>query len=97
MRVPTMIIGAQNDTVAPVASHSEPFYDQIPASAEKAYLELAGQGHGVGLTTNTTEMKYAVAWFKRYIDDDTRYDRFLCPRPSGPTISEYRDTCPPGA
>jgi cutinase len=97
MRVPTMIIGAQNDTVAPVSSHSEPFYNQIPASAEKAYLELAGQGHGVGLTTNTTEMKYAVAWFKRYIDDDTRYDQFLCPRPSASTISEYRDTCPTGS
>jgi dienelactone hydrolase len=97
MRVPTLIIGAQNDTVAPVASHAEPFYNQIPASAEKAYLELAGQGHGVGLTTNTTEMKYAVAWLKRYIDDDTRYDQFLCPRPSASTISEYRDTCPPGS
>jgi dienelactone hydrolase len=97
MRVPTMLIGAQNDTVAPVASHSEPFYDQIPASAEKAYLELAGQGHGVGLSTNTTQMKYAVAWFKRYIDDDTRYDQFLCPAPSGSTIAEYRHTCPPGS
>jgi dienelactone hydrolase len=97
LRVPTLVIGAQNDAVAPVASHSEPFYNQIPASAEKAYLELAGQGHGVGLSTNTTQMKYAVAWFKRYIDDDTRYDQFLCPRPSGPTIAEYRDTCPPGS
>jgi dienelactone hydrolase len=97
MRVPTMIIGAQNDTVASVATHAEPFYNQIPASAEKAYLELAGQGHGVGVSTNTTQMKYAVAWFKRYIDDDTRYDQFLCPRPSGSTIAEYRDTCPPGS
>ena len=32
VRVPTMVIGAQADTVAPVASHSEPFYQSIPAS-----------------------------------------------------------------
>jgi dienelactone hydrolase len=97
MRVPTMIIGAQNDAIASVAAHSEPFYNQIPATAEKAYLELAGQGHMAGITTNTTQMKFAVAWFKRYLDDDTRYDQFLCPPPSGTTISEYRHTCPPGS
>ena len=94
MRTPSMIIGAQNDAIASVASHSEPFYTQIPASAEKAYLELAGQGHGAGTQANTTQAKYTVAWFKRYIDNDTRYEQFLCPRPSGPTIAEYRDTCP---
>jgi hypothetical protein len=35
-----------------------------------------------------------VAWFKRYLDDDLRYDQFLCPPPAGPTIIEYRHTCP---
>jgi dienelactone hydrolase len=97
MRVPTMIIGAQNDAIASVAAHSEPFYNQIPATAEKAYLELRGQSHMVGVTTNATQMKYAVAWLKRYVDDDTRYDQFLCPAPSGIDISEYRHTCPPGS
>jgi dienelactone hydrolase len=98
MQVPTMLIGAQNDGVASPAAHAEPFYNSIPASAEKAYLELAGQGHGVGVTTNATQMKYAIAWFKRYIDNDTRYDQFLCPAPSaGGAIAEYRHTCPTGS
>lgn len=94
MQTPSMIIGAQNDAVASVTSHAEPFYTQIPASAEKAYLELAGQGHGAGTQANVTQAKYTVAWFKRYIDNDARYEQFLCPAPSGPTIAEYRDTCP---
>jgi dienelactone hydrolase len=34
MQVPTMIIGAQNDAIASVAAHSEPFYNQIPATTE---------------------------------------------------------------
>jgi len=94
VRVPSMIIGAQNDTVASVTAHSEPFYQQIPAASEKAYVELAGQDHFVGLTANTTQAKFAVVWLKRYVDNDTRYEPFMCPRPSGPTIVEYRDTCP---
>jgi dienelactone hydrolase len=94
VRVPTLIVGAQNDSVAPVASHSEPFYTQIPATTEKAYLEVAGASHGLGTTAETTQARLAVAWLKRYVDNDTRYEQFICPPPSGPTISEYRHTCP---
>jgi dienelactone hydrolase len=98
LQVPTMIIGAQNDTTASVTSHAEPFYESIPEESEKAYLELAGQGHTVGVSGNTTQAKYAVAWFKRYIDNDARYEQFLCPAPQESSISEYRDTCPgPGS
>nr|WP_230298684.1 dienelactone hydrolase family protein [Actinomadura coerulea] len=95
VRVPTMVIGAQADTVAPVATHSQPFYESIPAASEKAYLELAGASHFAPNTSNTTIAKYSISWLKRYIDNDTRYDQFLCPAPSRDlTISEYRDTCP---
>ncbi|MGA5758068.1 alpha/beta hydrolase family protein [Nonomuraea bangladeshensis] len=96
VRVPTMIIGGQADAVAPVATHSQPFYTSIPSSSEKAYLELAGASHFFPQTTNTTMAKSMVAWLKRWVDDDTRYDPFLCPAPRGLAISEYRDTCPNG-
>ena len=43
--MPTLIIGAENDTVAPVASHSKPFYTSLPATLDKAYLELNGASH----------------------------------------------------
>jgi dienelactone hydrolase len=93
--VPSMIIGAENDTIAPVASHSEPFYNSIPAASEKAYLELNEASHGVGTTSNTTQAKFMIVWLKRYVDNDTRYEQFICPPPSvSSTISEYRNTCP---
>jgi predicted dienelactone hydrolase len=94
VRVPSMIIGAQNDAVAGVAGHSEPMYQQIPATTEKAYLEVAGADHFLGAAPNNPQAKLMVAWLKRYVDNDTRYEQFICPPPSGPQISEYRNTCP---
>jgi predicted dienelactone hydrolase len=94
LRVPTFIIGGENDTVAPVSSHSIPFYNSIPASAEKAYMELDGASHSFPQTPNTTMAKYTISWLKRFVDNDTRYDQFLCPAPNDTTIQQYRDTCP---
>ncbi|MDG4824030.1 alpha/beta hydrolase [Asanoa sp. WMMD1127] len=94
LRVPTLIIGGESDTVAPVSSHSIPFYNSIPASAEKAYLELNSASHFFPQSTNTPTARQMVAWLKRFVDDDTRYEQFLCPGPSGLSIEEYRNTCP---
>lgn len=94
VRTPTLVVGAENDSVASVSSHAIPFYTSIPASAEKAYLELNGASHFAPNSTNTTIGVSSVAWLKRFVDDDTRYDQFLCPRPTGTAISDYRDTCP---
>ncbi|MEU4677596.1 alpha/beta hydrolase [Micromonospora sp. NPDC023737] len=94
LQVPTLIVGGEYDSVAPVASHSIPFYNSIPASAEKAYLELNGESHFFPQTVNTPTARQAVAWLKRFVDNDTRYEQFLCPGPSGLAIEEYRNTCP---
>ncbi|WP_197522904.1 poly(ethylene terephthalate) hydrolase family protein, partial [Actinokineospora pegani] len=40
LRVPTLVVGAQSDTVAPVSGHSIPFYNSLPSSLDRAYLEL---------------------------------------------------------
>ncbi|MEU6247594.1 alpha/beta hydrolase [Glycomyces sp. NPDC047010] len=93
---PTLIFGAENDSVAPVASHSVPFYNSIPSSAEKMYIELNGASHFAPNSSNTTIAKYAISWLKRFVDDDTRYDQFLCPVPTGSAIEESRGTCPLG-
>ena len=92
--VPTLVIGAENDTVAPVGSHSEPFYTSLPAASDKAYLELNNASHSAPTSANVTIAKYSISWLKRFIDNDTRYEQFLCPAPSGSAISEYRNTCP---
>ncbi|SCL13825.1 cutinase [Micromonospora nigra] len=94
LRVPTLIVGGETDTIAPVSSHSEPFYNSIPASSEKAYLELNGAGHFFPQSVNTPTAKQMVSWLKRFVDNDTRYEQFLCPGPTGLAIEEYRDTCP---
>ncbi|MEU0398893.1 dienelactone hydrolase family protein [Streptomyces sp. NPDC006197] len=95
---PTLIVGADGDTIAPVATHSEPFYESLPASLDKAYLELNGATHFTPNSSNTTIAKYSISWLKRFIDDDTRYDQFLCPLPRPSlTIEEYRGTCPLGS
>ncbi|MFD0366744.1 alpha/beta hydrolase family protein [Streptomyces sp. NPDC127114] len=95
---PTLVVGADGDTVAPVATHSEPFYESLPASLDKAYLELNGATHFTPNSSDTTIAKYSISWLKRFIDDDTRYDQFLCPLPRPSlTIEEYRGTCPLGS
>ncbi|HWO69070.1 MAG TPA: alpha/beta hydrolase [Umezawaea sp.] len=93
-RVPTLIIGAENDTTAPVAQHAEPFYTSLTAAPDKAYLELNNASHSAPTSANVTVAKYSISWLKRFIDNDTRYEQFLCPAPSGSAIQEYRDTCP---
>ncbi|MEU2681596.1 alpha/beta hydrolase [Streptomyces sp. NPDC007107] len=95
VKTPTLVIGADGDTVAPVATHSEPFYNSLPSSLDKAYLELRGATHFTPNSSNTTIAKYSISWLKRFIDNDTRYEQFLCPLPSaGLTIAEYRGNCP---
>ena len=97
VQVPTLIIGAENDTVAPVALHAEPSYTSIPTSTRKAYLELNGASHFAPSVANATIGMYGVAWLKRFVDEDTRYTRFLCPGPRTGLFSdveEYRSTCP---
>ncbi|MBU2664600.1 alpha/beta hydrolase [Actinoplanes bogorensis] len=94
LRVPTLIVGGESDTVAPVSSHSIPFYNSIPASSEKAYLELNNASHFFPQSVNTFTARLGVAWLKRFVDNDTRYDQFICPGPSSTSISDYRNTCP---
>ncbi|EWC61561.1 Triacylglycerol lipase precursor [Actinokineospora spheciospongiae] len=93
--VPSLIVGAENDTIAGVTQHAEPFYESL--GGEKAYLELRGADHFVVTAATPTVGKFTVAWLKRWIDSDTRYDRFLCPAPApDAVISEFRETCPLG-
>jgi len=94
VRVPTMIIGAQNDSVASVTSHSEPFYNSIPTASEKAYVELRSESHFAGNSNPADQGRAMVAWLKRYVDNDTRYESMICPPPSSLDYSEWRNTCP---
>jgi dienelactone hydrolase len=94
VRVPTMIQGAQNDNIAPVAQHSEPFYASMTNAPEKAYAEFTGASHFFSGQAGPATTRLSVSWYKRFLDNDTRYDQFLCPGPRSPEVVEYRNTCP---
>ncbi|MDT3397399.1 alpha/beta hydrolase [Streptomyces sp. B1866] len=94
---PTLIVGGQNDGIAPVNQHAKPFYNGLTSAREKAYLEMKGGDHFVVTKPNTTIGRYVLSWAKRYVDNDSRYEQFLCPAPAvGGDISDYRGTCPTG-
>jgi len=95
-QVPTLIIGGESDTVAPVAQHSEPFYQSIPSGTEKAYLELNNASHFFPQTANAPQARMMISWLKAFVDNDTRYLQFLCPGPARDNVvtEEYRNTCP---
>jgi dienelactone hydrolase len=90
---PTLVVACQDDTIAPPAQHSMPFYNSL--TVDKAYLEIAGGSHFCPTSPETTIAKYAISWLKRFVDDDTRYEQFLCPTPAaGGDISQYLSNCP---
>jgi pimeloyl-ACP methyl ester carboxylesterase len=99
VRVPTLVVGAENDSVASVASHSIPFYTSLAGTLDKAYAELNNASHFAPNSTNTPIGRYSVAWVKRFMDNDTRYEPFLCGAPhaafaTATVFSDYRSTCP---
>jgi dienelactone hydrolase len=93
IRTPTMIVAGQNDTIATPSNHAIRFYNSIPAASEKVYLELSGAGHNASNSDNPIISRFGVSWAKRYIDNDTRYEQFVCPG-GGSGISSYQQTCP---
>lgn len=76
--VPALEIGAQNDFIAPVSSNARTFYNSLPAGTPKVFMNLKGAGH---LATNSPTAKVGaatVAWLKLQVDDDARYEPFVC-------------------
>lgn len=98
--VPTLIMACENDSTANVSSHASPFYNTIPNSTDKAYMEITNGPHNCangnnGNGNDALLSTYGVSWMKRFLDKDHRYAQFLC----GPnhmanaSINEYRDNC----
>jgi predicted dienelactone hydrolase len=94
VKVPTLIVGAENDTIAPTGSHAKPFYNSLSSSTKKAYLELNGASHLAPNSSNTTIAKFSISWLKRWVDNDTRYSPFLCNVSTSSAIQTYSSNCP---
>ena len=97
--VPTVIMACENDGTASVNSHASPFYNTIPGSTDKAYLELESGPHncatGQSVAYQPTISTYGLSWMKRFLDKDNRFEPFLCGpnHEANSNISEYRDNC----
>jgi dienelactone hydrolase len=97
---PTLIWACQADGVAPVAQHASPMYEGIPAVTTKQYISVAGADHFCANNTATAGGivgAYSLAWLKRFVDNDTRYDPWVCGAHAPAVdaqINEVRQTCP---
>jgi predicted dienelactone hydrolase len=89
LSVPTLIIGGSSDTVAPNADHSVPFYTSIPSGTPRIFLELRGASHFFPQSADATVSRFAISWYKRFVDEDTRFSQFFV-RPSTSVASDYR-------
>lgn len=98
VNTPALIFACESDIIAPVRSHASPFYNQIPASTPKAFVEISRGSHycaNGGGSNNDVLSRLGVSWMKVHLDKDQRYQQFICgPRhESDRSISEYRGNC----
>ncbi len=75
--VPVMMIGATGDVIAPVGTHSQKFYDAIPASTPKLLAVIQGSSHFFPNSASEPASYNNISWVKRHADGDTRYGQFL--------------------
>ncbi len=87
--VPQLIVGAEADTIAPVSQHAIPFYQNLPSTTPKVYVELDNATHFAPNSPNAAISVYTISWMKLWVDNDTRYRQFLC-NVNDPALSDFR-------
>lgn len=92
MDTPALFITCQNDRIASNKKYSSPFYDK--ATGAKMKIEIKNGSHFCpSYRFNETLLsKPSIAWMHRYINGDTRFDKFLCRNDNygnNPRISAY--------
>ena len=93
-KVPTMVMAGQNDTVV-TPSSLDGLYATLRASTQNAFVQIAGADHVYYTHPNSVEMRILIPWLKIFVDQDTRYTRFLCPNLADSTgVSIYHGKCP---
>jgi alpha-beta hydrolase superfamily lysophospholipase len=81
------IVGGENDSVAPVSSHSILFYNSL--GGPRTYVELNNASHFFPQSANATTSRAIVSWFKRWLNNDTRFTPFTCGF-TGTAVSDFR-------
>lgn len=99
VQVPTMMFVCEDDVIAPNDNHSYVFWDGLPDTIDKGYLEFANEGHYCANGNNENNeilSQVGISWMKRHLDKDQRYTQFLCDTDytSDETVLDYRENCP---
>ncbi|MFT3858606.1 MAG: hypothetical protein QM742_14285 [Aquabacterium sp.] len=88
--VPTLIVACEKDTIATNAQHSDKFYASLANDLPRGEVEVKGVDHmcSTNLAPNYIDEvgKAAVAWLKRFVDEDTRYDALI---KGGMNVGDY--------
>jgi hypothetical protein len=87
---PILFFSAENDGVAPPASHADIHYDYTPIANKKMLFEIAGGGHQEAndpIGGGDYVGKIAVAWLNNVLVGDTCYCPLVLDTP--PTASKY--------
>ena len=92
VNTPALFITCQNDRIASNKKYSSPFYNN--AAGPKMKIEIKNGSHFCpSYRFNEILLsKPGIAWMHRYINGDTRFDKFLCNNEnygSSPRISAY--------
>lgn len=79
LQVPTLLVSAENDMFGN-DRHANAFYATFPATTPRGLMEVKGAGH-LSMFLNggyeATMAKCTIAWLKRFVDEDMRYDAFI--------------------
>jgi triacylglycerol lipase len=80
--VPTLIVACEKDWIAPNKQHSDPFYASLGSTLPRGEIEVKGADHLCPLSLakadyQNTVAKSAIAWLKRFLDEDSRYDAMV--------------------
>ena len=94
VKVPTMIIACESDIIAPVSSHAKRFYDELPSTTPKGFLEISRANHfcvnsSTSAANKAINGKIAVSMLKVYMDNDSRYLPFLKETKPATNLSRY--------
>jgi len=98
---PTFVVACEADLIAPVPLYADPFYEKIPNSTDKLYLGIGSENHFC--VTSDSEENHpllgavGVAWMKRHLDGDQRFNPILCGinYEVRADVYDFRETCEP--
>lgn len=94
LKVPTMIVAAEKDVIAPNSGHSDRFWASFDESLMRGYVIIAGADHLVATSLSnakyrTTLAKSTISWLKLFLDEDTRYTDLVTSGNNGPDYKSY--------